>query len=296
MKINKSYQVGLLILCSCFILYFGFMFLKGHNIFAQSNRYYVSYPTNKNLSVAAPVRLKGHVVGSVKKIDIVPKQNYSTLVTIEVDKKFPLNENSKILLSRSSILEGSILELDIQEGKPIKVDSILVGQVKPGFDELDLNNVIAKVSTMMVDIAQITDNFKSVLLDLKNVSTKISSSVDECHGNVKMFSQNMAAISKCLADPKKGLPFMIASVNAIANKIESIPLDEKMSNISCILQNTELLLQNMLDKKGTLGALINDVALYNNLNISIQNLNHLLIDIRKKPWRYLHFSFLSPKN
>jgi phospholipid/cholesterol/gamma-HCH transport system substrate-binding protein len=295
MQTNKSYKIGLLALCSFAILYYGFLFLKGHNIFSKYNNYRISYPVNKNLTVSAPVKLKGHVVGMVKKIEIVPKQNYSTLVTIEVDKKFPLTENSRVMLNNAGVMEGNALELELHDGKPLSRGSVIIGQVHPDFNDVDLQTMTAQVSTITSNLIKTTEGINAILGNLEKTSLTLFTAIDSLQYNVSTIAKNIVAISMPLADPLQGVSTMVPSINRILSRIESLPFKDVSCSVTRMLQNAAILLQNVSSDQGTLGLLINDATLYKNLNYTAKNLDALLFDIRRQPRRYVHFSLFSPK-
>ncbi len=296
MQTNKSYKVGLLALCAFAILYYGFLFLKGHNIFSKHNQYRISYPVNKNLTVSAPVKLKGHVVGIVTKIEIVPQKNYSTLVTIELDKKFPLTTNSKVMLNNAGVMEGNVLEIELHEGKPLPTNSVVVGQVHPGFNEVDIQAMTSQVSIITGNLIKITEGINAILGNLEKSSHTFTHAVDKVQSNVQTIVKNIETISIPLADPKTGIPAIVPAIHKTITKIESMPFEEVSCSMSRILQHAEEMVQAVSSKQGTLGLLIRDASLYSNLNRGVNQLNTLLFDVRKRPLRYVHFSLFGPKN
>lgn len=295
MQINKSYKVGLLALCAFAILYYGFLFLKGHNIFSKHNQYRVSYPVNKNLMVSAPVKLKGHVVGMVTKIEIVPQKNYSTLVTIELDKKFPLTTNSKIMLNNAGMMEGNVLEIELHEGKPLPTNTVVVGQVHPDFNEVDIQAMTSQVSIITCNLIKITEGIDAILGNLEKASHTFTTAVDKVQYNVHTIVKNIETISIPLADSTTGVPAMVPAIHKTIAHIESMPFAEVSCSLNRILHNTEEIMHAMSSKQGTLGLLIRDASLYNNLNRGVNQLNALLLDVRKKPFRYVQFSLFGPK-
>lgn len=290
MKVNRSYQIGLLVFCSCLLLYFGTVFLMGGQVFSTRNIYYVSYPVNKGLSISAPVHLKGHIVGRIKKVDILPDKGYSTLVTIEVDKKFPLTVNSTLTVSRSSIFEGNILELDLQAGKLIEPGSTVVGQISKELDELGLQNMMREVTTLVSHMSDVMGDLKETTSNIKGFVTSAVASFDGIADSTKVVANDLKYMSHYLADHKVGLVAVVDAVNKICDQVHAVELGQSMSSLHSILQNADTLIQNIVDKQGSCGLFINDAELYNKLNLCVKNLDNLLVDIRKKPHRYINFT------
>ncbi|MCT4697024.1 MlaD family protein [Candidatus Cardinium sp. TP] len=290
MKINKNYMIGLLAFASLGILYYGFLFLKGHNIFSKYNDYQIIYPVNKNLYVSAPVKLKGHVVGMVTKVEIKPKQNYSTLVTIELDKQFPLTDTSKVMLNNAGMMEGNALEIELHKGNPIGKHDIIIGQLHPDFNEIDLKAMTAQVATVTQNLIKTTEGVNSILVNLEKTSATLHTAIDELEHNITTIAKNMIAISSPLADSKRGIPAMLPILHGLLREIRSIPFKDLSFRVTNMLKDVETLIQHTSNDVGSFGLLIHDPTLYHNLNHSAENLNALLFDLKKRPSRYVHFS------
>lgn len=295
MKINKNYTIGLLVLFALGILYYGFLFLEGHNLFSKYINYHVSYPVNNNLCVSSPVKLKGHVVGMVTKVEIQPKQNYSTLVTIQVDKKFPLTHTSKVMLNNAGMMEGNTLEIELHKGEPVRRHEVIIGQIHPDFNDLDIKAMTAQVSIVTQNLIKITEGVNVILVNLEKTNSTLNSAINELDRNINTIAQNVIAISAPLADAKKGIPAMLPPIHSLLMEIRSIPFKDIAFRVNHMLEEFESLMQHTGSDGGSFGRFIHDPALYHNLNHSVDNLNALLLDFKKSPSRYLHFSLFGLK-
>lgn len=288
-------MIGLLALSSLGILYYGFLFLKGHNIFSKYNEYQVSYPVNKNLCVSAPVKLKGHVVGMVTKVEIKPKQNYSTLVTIAVDKQFPLTHTSKVMLNNAGMMEGNALEIELHKGNPIGRHDIIIGQIHPDFNDIDLKAMTTQVATVTQNLIKTTEGVNAILLNLEKTSATLNNAINGFEHNISTIAQNIIAISSPLADPKRGIPAMLPTMHSLLLEIKSIPFKDISFRITNMVKNVERVIQHTSSDCGSFGLFMHDPTLYHSLNDSITNLNALLFDVKKRPSRYVHFSLFGGK-
>lgn len=289
-------MIGLLVLSSLGILYYGFLFLKGHDIFSKYNHYQVSYPVNKNLCVSAPVKLKGHVVGMVTKVEIQPKQNYSTLVTIEVDKQFPLTHTSKVMLNNAGMMEGNALEIELHKGPPIGKQDVIIGQIHPDFNDIDLKAMTAQVATVTQNLIRTTEGVNAILLNLEKTSATLHTAINGLECNINTITKNIIAISSPLADSKRGIPAMFPAVHGLLMEIQSIPFKDISCRVTNMLQELEKLIQHTTNDGGSFGRFIHDPTFYHNLNHSVANLNALLFDLQKRPSRYLHFALFGSNN
>ncbi len=101
---SKEFKVGLLTIISCFILYFGFNFLKGKNVFTSKQHYYVIYDNVGGLQNSNPVMVNGLTVGRVQGITILQDNGNKMLVEIEVNPQVKVGESSKAVLKDAGVI------------------------------------------------------------------------------------------------------------------------------------------------------------------------------------------------
>ncbi|MBP6094693.1 MAG: MCE family protein, partial [Cytophagaceae bacterium] len=83
---SNELKVGFLALLAFLILYFGFNFLKGNDVFSSSNIYYVTYDNVDGLTSSNQVLLNGIEVGKVKKVELLPENGNKIKVTLRINK------------------------------------------------------------------------------------------------------------------------------------------------------------------------------------------------------------------
>lgn len=66
---KKELMIGLTVLITLLILFFGIDYLKGVNVFKAANYYYASYTNVAGLAQSAPVTVNGYKVGLVREIN-----------------------------------------------------------------------------------------------------------------------------------------------------------------------------------------------------------------------------------
>lgn len=291
---NKDAKIGLLALFALAILYYGLLFLQGQNIFTKCNVYKVSYPCNKNLSTSTPIKLNGHDIGRVTKIEIIPKQNYTTMVTIEVDKQFPLTDTSKVMLNSGGIVEENHLELELHPGKALTKDMIIIGQLHPSFTELNLKMVTTQISSVTNRLLEASEGITVILKNLEGTTMVLEDTLHTIQPKIKTIIQDIVNISTPLADPKNGVPKTLSALHHILSEIAALPLRDIYGNFTAILHKMESVVDDISNKRGTLGLLVHDKTLYQDLNHSVKNLNALLTDIKNRPFRYVSFSLIGP--
>src|SRR6478735_6498888 len=157
MAISRELKVGLLALVTGVVMYFGFNFLKGMDLFASEKEYTLIYDDIGGLQPSNPVMLNGLQVGRVSKIDLLTEQNNKLLVTVSITKEVLIGDSTKFFL-KSEPLGGTYVVLSM--GKNSKV--ISVSDTIIGFKEETITELLSR-KTMPI-IANLDSTVASVNL------------------------------------------------------------------------------------------------------------------------------------
>src|SRR6478752_3879644 len=98
MAISRELKVGLLALITGVIMYFGFNFLKGMDLFASEKEYIILYDDIGGLQPSNSVMLNGLQVGRVNKITLLTEQNNKLLVTVAINKEIAIGDSTGFYL------------------------------------------------------------------------------------------------------------------------------------------------------------------------------------------------------
>ena len=102
MKLSKEFKVGLFMVVTITLLYFGFNFLKGIDFFSTSNKYFAVYEDINKLTESNQVFLNGLAVGRVSDITIQQSRN-RVVVELDIDSKIKLTDSTE------AVLDGELL-------------------------------------------------------------------------------------------------------------------------------------------------------------------------------------------
>ena len=69
-----------------------------------------------------------------------------------------------------------------------------------------------------------------------------------------------------------------------------------IDSVQVSITNLNRLTTNLNNPNGTIGLLLNDRQLYDNLNATAGSANQLLLDLKERPKRYVHFSIFGRKD
>lgn len=296
---SREVKIGASVLIALLALVFGINYLKGVNLFKAANYYYASYTNVAGLSQSAPVTVNGYKVGLVREIAYEYDNPGHVRVELSLDRQLRVPEGTQAAIvtdmlgtstielrmgTSSKYLEiGENLEGVEGSGLMDKVTSELlptVMQIAPHIDSLvvaltavasdpALLSSVRRLDVIMANLetstTQLNAAMKGVPAIVNNANTTMS--------NVKEISADIAQVSKALA--------------AISDDLKDMPLDSTMRNINRITANLDEATSRLNSTNSSLGLLLNDPGLYNNLNNSAAHIDSILIDVKKQPKRYI---------
>lgn len=302
---KKEVKIGLTAIVAIVLFYIGINFLKGVNVFTTTNSYYVKFDNAGGLTPSASVLANGYAVGIVREINYNYSDNQSVVVAIELDKAMHVPEGTTAELETS--LMGSVT-LHLLPGKnPVKYlergDTIIgcqhFGAMERAAEMLpQVEQMLPKVDSIMGNLNRLTGD--AAMLDLVK--------------NLAVISENLAHTTTRI-DHLMGneIPTLIGNVNALTGNLNKVAddiakgnLDATMTALNATMQHADTLTQRLnaltatlntsvTSTDNSLGLLLNDRSIYDGLYRTINSADSLLIDMKERPGRYVHFSVFGKK-
>ena len=303
-KYSKELMIGLTVLITLLIIFFGIDYLKGVNVFKAANYYYASYTNVAGLAQSAPVTVNGYKVGLVREIQYEYDNPGHVKVELSLDRKLKVPAGSKAVLV-TDMLGTSSIELQMSDCKDFhNVGDKLTGVNATGLMDNVTKDIMPALSSMVPKIDSLLTAVTALVTDpstvnavkrLDNVMANLETSTRQLSvvmaqtpaiagdakvtmTNVKEISQNLTSISNDLA--------------AATAELKKMPLDSTLTNIHNITASLDGVTRKLNSKDSSLGLLINDPTVYNNLAAATASLDSLLQDIKKNPKRYISIKLL----
>lgn len=305
MKYSREVKTAVLAIVAIVILLFGYSFLKGENLLAQNRIFYAEYDDVEGLSPSSEVTINGLKVGQVSSIEF--KDNSGRLVvSFTVKNDFQFSKNSKVNIYGGSIIGGkslAIVPVYDQQSEWAQSGDTLQGDKEEGIMELvndkltplqnKLENTITSADSMLTAITEILDDStrNNIRGTFRNLDATVSSfrvTADELQGIVK---GNSAKLDRTFTN----LDEMSTNFNKFSDTLSSMDIGKITSDLEKVIADFEGISNKLNSKEGTAGKLINDDAVYNNLDQATKQLEQLLQDIKLNPKRYVHFSVFGKK-
>ena len=297
-KFSKEIQIALVAVVGIMVLYFGLQFLKGMTLFSSDNRYFVKFQNVSGLSVASPIFANGYRIGVVESIDFDYHNTSEIVASIGVDKQMQLPKGSCAEISTD--LMGNV-KVEIVLGNV--ADGIVApGDTIAGAQQL---GAMGKAAGMIPTIEQMLPKIDSILVSVNTLlaDPALASSlhnVDQITANLSRTSQDLSHLSAQLNQQMpqmlKNADGVLANTNQLTKNLNDLDIASTMSSVNTTLKNVEQMSAKLNSKEGTLGLLMRDPELYNNLNSTMMHADSLMIDLKSHPKRYVHFSVFGKKD
>jgi phospholipid/cholesterol/gamma-HCH transport system substrate-binding protein len=284
---TKEVKIGLSFVVALAFLIWGINFLKGVNLFTPSNHYYLKYENVDGLVVSNGVFIKGYKVGQVRaiKYDFTQKESFVVDVLMNQDIKLP--KGTIAYLFDESMLGGKAINLVFSEEKDYHTSGdTLTTDVQGG---------------LMASLAGIVPSIQSTINHADSLIVSANALINSAE--IQNSLNNFASITAELHKTSKGLtkmidqqfPPIINNVNQICSDLKTvtgqlgeIQYKDIIESLDSTLVNLEEFTNRINSPNSSLGLLLNDKALYNDIDATVNSVNSLLIDFKDDPRRYLY--------
>ena len=298
MKITKEIKIALVAIVSIVLLFFGMNFLKGMTLFSSGNSYYITFKDISGLSSSSPIFANGYRVGVVKDVSFDYENNGDVVVEFMVDDdlQIPRGSTAEIVSDLMGNVKMNLLLADNPRDFVAKGDTIM-GVINSG--------MLGKAKDMIPVIEKMLPKLDSILV---NINMLLSDpNIGRTLGNVQKTTENLTVttqqLNALMANVNKDVPGLMGkasglldNANNLTANLAAVDVASTVAKVDQTLDNVQQLTSKLNNNKGTLGLLMNDETLYNNLTNTVLSADSLLNNLREHPKRYVHFSLFGKKD
>lgn len=304
MKLSREIKTGIIVIGGILLFILGFSYLKSTPLFDNSKVFYAVYSHVGGLQPGTQVSINGFSVGKVNDIKFLDNSG-KLVVTFTVDSKFEFSKNSSAELYDTGIIGGKGIQIKpVFDKAPIaESGDTLQTSTRPGLTEL----VQQRLTPLQLKVEGAVSNADSLLANFNEVldaDTKgnLRETIKGLNTLVYAFQKSAATLNTLLDANKVQLDSSIENLNTItgnfaevSNTLAEAELGKTMASLDATVGNLNTLLAKVERGEGTMGKLMQDEALYNNLSNATRELDLLLQDFRLNPKRYVNVSVFGKK-
>nr|WP_321247516.1 MlaD family protein [uncultured Psychroserpens sp.] len=293
MKISREIKAAVLVLSGILLMIFLITYLKGDNIFSSDNTYYTEFDYNA-LTKASPVTVKGNDVGKIQEI-IYDFETGKTRVSFTIDDKLQFSKQTKVRLYATGLMGGNALAIIVSnDGEKAKPGDFIASEVEEDL-VTNLTNSFSGVSENLDSTLSSADslliNLNSLVLDESDDGIK--SAIAELNATMKSFKSVAYSINTLVGENDAKLASVLTNFDSLTKDLSVITSNLKTVEFTAIaakLDNTlasvNTVMTSVNNGEGSLGKLLKEDDLYNNLEAASKEMEELIRDIKLHPARY----------
>lgn len=298
MKLTKEIKIALVAIVGILVMYFGINFLKGMNLFSTNNAYYMTFDDIQGLGASTPIYADGYKVGTVDGLEYDYKENGPIKVKVDIikDLRIPQGSKAEIVKDLMGNLQVNLL-LANNPCERVEPGGIIPGAVNGGMMD-KAANLVPVVEKMLPKLDSILTSVNALLAD-----PALAASLH----NVETITSNLTVstreLNTLMAGLNKQVPGMIGKANGVLDNtnrltanLASLDVQGTLNKVNQTLESAHQFTEKLNSNQGSLGLLMNDTKLYDNLTSTMGHADSLVIDLKAHPKRYVHFSVFGRKD
>jgi mce family protein len=298
MKLTNEIKIALVAIIGILVLFFGLNFLKGMSLFSTDATYYVAFKDISGLSSSNPIYADGYKVGVVKSIQYNYAKKGDVLVQIDInpDLRIPKGSSAEIESDLMGNVKMNLLLANNPRERVNSGDTIIgsknsgmlgnVAKLLPSVQQMlpKLDSILSSVNTLLADpaLAHSLHNIEGITANLNTTSQQLNTLV--------------AGVNRQVPGLLRRADGVMVNANTFTGNLAQVDIAGTMAQVNQTIAQLNAFSQQLNSKEGSLGLLMHDPALYNNLNKAMVSVDSLLINVRQHPKRYVHFSLFGRKD
>ena len=298
MKLTKEIKIALVAIVGILVMYFGINFLKGMNLFSTNNAYYMTFDDIQGLGASTPIYADGYKVGTVDGMEYDYKENGPIKVKVDINKdlRIPQGSKAEIVKDLMGNLQVNLL-LANNPRERVEPGGIIPGAVNGGMMD-KAASLVPVVEKMLPKLDSILTSVNALLADpalaasLHNVET-ITSNLTV---STRELNTLMAGLNKQVPGMVRRANGVLDNTNRLTANLASLDVQGTLNKVNQTLESAHQFTEKLNSNQGSLGLLMNDTKLYDNLTSTMSHADSLVIDLKAHPKRYVHFSVFGRKD
>ena len=304
MRLSKEIKAAFFVLSTILLFIFGFNYLKGSSILDKQKTIYAVYDEVDGLLVGANVMINGLSIGNVTELDFLPNST-KIIVTLKVKDKLSFSSKSTASIYETGVLGGLAISIEpvFERESIVKTGDTLMSSVRPGLTELinrqieplsrQLQSTITSVDSIFTGASNVLN--RQTQEEIKESISVLTSAINAINNSSVIIEETLTSKNTQINNTIDNFEKISSNLSNVSDELNSFGLTSLLSNLEVSVDGISSIVDKLDSDNSTLGKLINEDEVYNNLNSSIESLNILINDIKANPKKYVHFSVFGRK-
>ena len=294
---TTEFKVGLTVLFALAALGWGIVWVKGYRYGKEVVEHRVYFPNVGALSAGDPVAVNGVTKGKVLELDLEMGQ---VLVRFELDKSIDLRSDARFAVKNIGLMGERFIEITPGTADaPFDDGQTVVGQFDTGIPEVmgmmgqmigEVRDLVSVLSTSVEGAPEAFRRADSTVVDLREAARILSSLLEENRDRFQSAAVDIQATAKSL---RRTVDARSKEVDSTLDRmaLASARILSAAARFDTLSDQLRTLADEVQSGQGTLGALVKDPSLYDDLKRAASDIDALVADIRANPDKYVKVSF-----
>jgi phospholipid/cholesterol/gamma-HCH transport system substrate-binding protein len=316
---SREFKAGVVVVLAAAVLYWGISFLKGSDLFEHGTEVYAVYDNAEGITKSQSVTLNGFSVGKVSDVYFHPNHSGKIVVKMNITTDYPITANSLAEIRSADLLGAKEIALVLEKGSVlIESGDTLRSAIEASLSE-SINKEVLPVKVkaekllasldstvniltgflggeMQEEFRTSFDNVNRSISNLGTITDEISLYMSENREALGSATQNLERLTSMLNENRDELDRVFNNLANISDTLARANAGEAMRSLSKTATRLDAITSTIEAGEGTLGKLVANDSLYNEINHAILSLDKLLEDIKERPGRYVEISIFGGKN
>jgi phospholipid/cholesterol/gamma-HCH transport system substrate-binding protein len=304
LRLSKEIKAAFFVLSTILLFIFGFNYLKGSSILDKQKTIFAVYDEVDGLLVGANVMINGLSIGNVTELDFLPNST-KIIVTLKVKDKLNFSSKSTASIYETGVLGGLAISIEplFERESIVKTGDTLMSSVRPGLTELinrqieplsrQLQSTITSVDSIFTGASNVLN--RQTQEEIKESISVLTSAINAIKNSSVIIEETLSSKNTQINNTLDNFEKISANLSNVSDELNSFGLTSLLSNLEVSVDGISSIVDKLDSDDSTLGKLINEDEVYDNLNSSIESLNILINDIKTNPKKYVHFSVFGRK-
>lgn len=332
---SKETKLGLFAVMILAITIWGYYYLKGRNLLARDQTFYVEYQDIGDLMISSPVKINGLQVGTVVDIRLDKEDMRTIIAELHVDRQIGVPPSAVAVIEPLGVMGGASVALEFdqpcREGGCAPSGSTLQGgnaslmskmldqdQLDAYLDKLKsgLGEVIDSLDVASSDpdsrdlVGQSLYDTRQILSNTRITTEALAALVIRVSGQLESVMGHLENVTGTLDASHEEIARILSNTQEITGQVKDADIGKTIevsrstleqinttvTDLGRVSSELQTVLLRLNEGEGTLGRLIRDPEIYTNLQRTSRNLDLLLQDFRLNPKRYVNVSLIGRKD